>query len=46
MTVWAGLLALGLGLGASVFLPVPQNLRTSFDAGQSPREALEDFASS
>ena len=35
MTVWAGLLALGLGLGASFFLPVPQNLKTSFDAGQS-----------
>lgn len=35
MTVWAGLLALGLGLGASIFLPVPQNLKTSFDAGQS-----------
>ena len=35
MTVWAGLLALGLGLGASLFLPVPQNLKTSFDAGQS-----------
>ena len=35
MTVWAGLIALGLGLGASLFLPVPQNLKTSFDAGQS-----------
>ena len=31
MTVWAGLIALGLGLGASLFLPVPQNLKTSFD---------------
>ncbi len=35
MTVWAGLIALGLGLGASLFLPVPQNLKTNFDAGQS-----------
>ena len=35
MTVWAGLIALGLGLGASLYLPVPQNLKTSFDAGQS-----------
>jgi len=35
MTVWVGLLALGLGLGASLFLPVPQNLKTNFDAGQS-----------
>lgn len=35
MTVWAGLIVLGLGLGASLFLPVPQNLKTSFDAGQS-----------
>ena len=35
MTVWAGLIALGLGLGGSLFLPVPQNLKTSFDAGQS-----------
>ena len=35
MTVWAGLIALGLGLGFSLFLPVPQNLKTSFDAGQS-----------
>ncbi len=35
MTVWAGLIVLGLGLGASIFLPVPQNLKTSFDAGQS-----------
>jgi tetratricopeptide (TPR) repeat protein len=26
---------LGLGLGTSLFLPVPQNLKTSFDAGQS-----------
>ena len=35
MTVWVGLLALGLGLGTSLFLPVPQNLKTNFDAGQS-----------
>ncbi len=35
MTVWAGLIALGVGLGASIFLPVPQNLKTSFSAGQS-----------
>ena len=35
MTVWAGIIALGMGLGASIFLPVPQNLKTSFDAGQS-----------
>ena len=35
MTVWVGLLALGLGMGASLFLPVPQNLKTNFDAGQS-----------
>jgi tetratricopeptide (TPR) repeat protein len=35
MTVWVGLIALGMGLGASLFLPVPQNLKTSFDAGQS-----------
>ncbi|MEW6756575.1 MAG: tetratricopeptide repeat protein, partial [Candidatus Latescibacterota bacterium] len=35
MTVWVGLLVLGIGLGASLFLPVPQTLKTSFDAGQS-----------
>ena len=35
MTVWVGLIALGLGLGASFFMPVPQNLKTEFDAGQS-----------
>ena len=35
MTVWAGLIALGLGLGASFFMPVPQSLKTEFDAGQS-----------
>ena len=35
MTVWLGIIALSLGLGTSLFLPVPQNLRTSFDAGQS-----------
>ena len=35
MTVWVGLLTLGLGMGASLFLPVPQNLKTNFDAGQS-----------
>ena len=35
MTVWVGVIALGLGLGASFFMPVPQNLKTEFDAGQS-----------
>ena len=35
MTVWLGIIALSLGLGTSLFLPVPQNLKTSFDAGQS-----------
>ena len=35
MTVWVGLIALGIGLGASLFMPVPQNLKTNFDAGQS-----------
>ncbi|MEE2657985.1 MAG: tetratricopeptide repeat protein [Candidatus Latescibacterota bacterium] len=35
MTIWIGLIALGLGVGTSFFLPVPQTLRTSFDAGQS-----------
>src|SRR5512139_3714835 len=35
MTVWVGLLAIAVGWGASLFLPVPQNLKTSFDAGQS-----------
>lgn len=35
MTIWLGFIALGLGLGASLFMPVPQNLKTSFDAGQS-----------
>ncbi len=35
MVVWLGLVAVGLGLGASVFMPVPQNLMTNFDAGQS-----------
>jgi len=35
MTVIVGIIALGLGLGASLFLPVPQNLKTAFDAGQS-----------
>jgi tetratricopeptide (TPR) repeat protein len=30
-----GLLVLGLGLGTSLFLPVPQNLKTNFDSGQS-----------
>ena len=28
MTVIVGIIALGLGLGASLFLPVPQNLKT------------------
>ena len=35
MTVWLGVIALVLGLGTSAFLPVPQTLKTSFDAGQS-----------
>ena len=35
MTIWVGLIALGLGLGTSLFLPVPQTLKTHFDAGQS-----------
>ena len=35
MTVWIGLIVLGLGLGGSLFMPVPQNLKTNFDAGQS-----------
>lgn len=35
MVIWLGLVAVGLGLGASVFMPVPQNLMTNFDAGQS-----------
>ena len=35
MTIWVGLIALGLGLGTSLFLPVPQSLKTNFDAGQS-----------
>ena len=35
MTIWVGLIALGLGLGTSLFLPVPQTLKTNFDAGQS-----------
>ena len=35
MTIWIGLIALGLGLGTSLFLPVPQTLKTNFDAGQS-----------
>ena len=35
MTVWAGFIMLGLGVGASIFLPVPQSLKTGFDAGQS-----------
>ena len=35
MTVWAGFIILGLGVGTSVFLPVPQSLKTNFDAGQS-----------
>jgi len=35
MTVLAGFLILGLGVGASFFLPVPQSLKTKFDAGQS-----------
>ena len=35
MTIWIGLIALGLGVGTSLFLPVPQTLKTNFDAGQS-----------
>jgi tetratricopeptide (TPR) repeat protein len=35
MTLWIGLIALGLGLGTSLFIPVPQTLKTNFDAGQS-----------
>lgn len=35
MTIWVGLIALGLGLSTSLFLPVPQTLKTNFDAGQS-----------
>lgn len=35
MSIWVGLIALGLGLGGSLFLPVPQTLKTNFDAGQS-----------
>ena len=35
MTVLAGFIILGLGVGASLFLPVPQGLKTKFDAGQS-----------
>jgi len=35
MTVWLGVIALALGMGTSIFLPVPQTLKTSFDAGQS-----------
>ena len=35
MTVWLGVVALVLGVGTSLFLPVPQSLKTKFDAGQS-----------
>ena len=35
MTIWIGLIALGLGLGTSLLLPVPQTLKTNFTAGQS-----------
>ena len=35
MTIWIGLIALGLGLGTSLLLPVPQTLKTNFNAGQS-----------
>ncbi len=35
MAVVIGLIALGIGLGSSLFLPVPQSLKTNFDAGQS-----------
>ncbi|MEW6754960.1 MAG: tetratricopeptide repeat protein [Candidatus Latescibacterota bacterium] len=35
MTVWVGLIAIAVGWSASLFLPVPQNLKTNFDAGQS-----------
>ena len=35
MTALLGIIVLGVGLGASLFLPVPQTLRTNFDAGQS-----------
>ena len=34
MTVWIGLIVLGLGLGGSLFMPVPQNLKTNFDAAE------------
>jgi TolA-binding protein len=43
MTVWVGLLAIAVGWGASLFLPVPQNLKTNFDAGQS-LYAREEYA--
>ena len=35
MTVWLGVIVLSLGVGTSLFLPVPQSLKTKFDAGQS-----------
>jgi len=35
MSIWVGLIALGVGLGSSFFLPVPQTLKTNFAAGQS-----------
>ncbi|SVC29643.1 uncharacterized protein METZ01_LOCUS282497, partial [marine metagenome] len=35
MTALLGIIVLGVGLGVSLFLPVPQTLRTNFDAGQS-----------
>ena len=35
MAVVIGLIALSVGLGTSLFLPVPQSLKTNFDAGQS-----------
>jgi len=35
MTALLGIIVLGVGLGASLFLPVPQTLKTNFDAGQS-----------
>jgi tetratricopeptide (TPR) repeat protein len=41
MAVWIGLIALGLGLGSSLFLPVPQNLRTNFEAGKKLYAAEE-----
>ena len=28
MTVWVGLVALAVGFGASLFMPVPQSLKT------------------